>query len=294
MSFKSGFVAIVGRANVGKSTLLNHLMGQKISIVTDKAQTTRMKIQAVLNREDGQIVFVDTPGMHKPKNRLGEFMVDEIDETMPEMDVILMMIDGSVGIGPGDEYMASRLPDAGVKKILLINKLDKMTQESFEEISRQAKGLADFDKILGISALDGVTIAHLPDLIMDYLPEGPAYFPEDQWTNLDLRTLVSEIIREKALMYLDQEIPHGIAVVIDTFEEEPEIVNIQATIIVERDSHKGIVIGKGGRKLKGIGKEARKDIEQMLEKKVFLEIWVKVRENWRRSAHHVADFGYKK
>ncbi|HHT20667.1 MAG TPA: GTPase Era [Tissierellia bacterium] len=293
MSFKSGFVAIVGRANVGKSTLLNHLMGQKISIVTHKAQTTRMRIQAVLNREDGQIVFVDTPGMHKPKNRLGEFMVEEIDETMPEMDVILMMIDGSEGVGPGDEFMASRLPEQGVK-ILLINKLDKMTPESFEAVSSEAKQLADFSEVLGISALDGVTIAQLPDLIMDYLPEGPAYFPEEQWTNLDLRTITSEIIREKALMYLDQEIPHGIAVVIDTFEEEPEIVNIQATIIVERDSHKGIVIGKGGRKLKGIGQEARKDIEQLLEKKVFLELWVKVRENWRRSAHHVADFGYRK
>jgi GTP-binding protein Era len=293
MSFKSGFVAIVGRANVGKSTLLNNIMGQKISIVTDKAQTTRMRIQAVLNRDDGQIVFVDTPGMHKPKNRLGEFMVEEIDQTMPEMDVILMMIDGSVGIGPGDEFMASRLPDRGTK-ILLINKLDKMTAESFEAVKQDSQKLGEFDEILGISALDGVTIGSLPDKIMSYLPEGPAYFPEDQWTNLDLRTVVSEIIREKALMYLEQEIPHGIAIVIDTFDEEEDLTHIQATIIVERDSHKGIVIGKGGRKLKGIGQQARKDIEELLERQVYLELWVKVRENWRRSPHHVADFGYKK
>lgn len=291
--FKSGFVAIVGRANVGKSTLLNQLMGQKISIVTDKAQTTRMKIQAVLNRDDGQIVFVDTPGMHKPKNKLGQFMVGEIDDTMSEMDIILMMIDGSAGIGPGDEYMASRLPD-GVPKLLLINKLDQMTQESFDELAAQAERLGSFDDILGISALDGVTVARLPEMILEYLPEGPAYFPEDHWTNLDLRTIVSEIIREKALMYLDQEIPHGIAVVIDTFDEDDDLVHIQATIIVERDSHKGIVIGKGGRKLKGIGQQARRDIEPLLEKKVFLELWVKVRENWRRSDHYVADFGYKK
>lgn len=293
MSFRSGFVAIVGRANVGKSTLLNNIMGQKISIVTDKAQTTRMRIQAVLNQEDGQIVFVDTPGMHKPKNRLGDFMVSEIDETIAEMDVILMVIDGSVGIGPGDEYMASRLPKGGTK-LLLINKLDKMTPETFEAVMADSERLGEFTEILGISATDPATLAGLPQKIMSYLPEGPAYFPEDQWTNLNVKTLISEIIREKTLMYLDEEIPHGIAVLIDTFEELPEIVNIQATIVVERESHKGIVIGKGGRKLKGIGKHARQDIVQLLEKPVYLELWVKVKENWRRSNYQVQDFGYKK
>ena len=293
MSFRSGFVAIVGRANVGKSTMLNNIMGQKISIVTDKAQTTRMRIQAVLNQEDGQIVFVDTPGMHKPKNRLGDFMVSEIDETMAEMDVILMVIDGSVGIGPGDEFMASRLPKGGTK-LLLINKLDKMTQESFETVLADSERLGEFTEVLGISATDPNTLAGLPQKIMSYLPEGPAYFPEDQWTNLNVKTLISEIIREKTLMYLDEEIPHGIAVLIDAFEELPEIVNIQATIVVERDSHKGIVIGKGGRKLKGIGKHARQDIVDLLEKPVYLELWVKVKENWRRSNYQVQDFGYKK
>lgn len=293
MSFRSGFVAIVGRANVGKSTLLNNLMGQKISIVTEKAQTTRMRVQAVLNRDDGQIVFVDTPGMHKPKNHLGDFMVSEIDETMAEMDVILMMIDGSVGIGPGDEFMAARLPKSGTK-LLLINKLDKMTQESFDELVQESEKLGEFTEILGISATDPITLAGLPEKILSYLPEGPAYYPEDQWTNLNIKTLVSEIIREKALMYLDQEIPHGIAVLIDDFEELPDIVNIQATIVVERESHKGIVIGKGGRKLKGIGKHARHDIVDLLEKPVYLELWVKVRENWRRNSFQVEDFGYKK
>lgn len=293
MSFRSGFVAIVGRANVGKSTMLNNIMGQKISIVTDKAQTTRMRIQAVLNEEDGQIVFVDTPGMHKPKNRLGDFMVSEIDETMAEMDVILMVIDGSVGIGPGDEFMASRLPKGGTK-LLLINKLDKMTPESFEAVLADSERLGEFVEILGISATDPNTLAGLPQKIMSYLPEGPAYFPEDQWTNLNVKTLISEIIREKTLMYLDEEIPHGIAVLIDAYEELPEIVNIQATIVVERESHKGIVIGKGGRKLKGIGKHARQDIVDLLEKPVYLELWVKVKENWRRSNYQVQDFGYKK
>lgn len=293
MSYRSGFVAIVGRANVGKSTLLNSLIGQKISIVSDKAQTTRMRVQGVLTLDEGQIVFVDTPGMHKPKNKLDNYMVDVIDEAVTEMDLIMMLIDGSAGVGPGDVHMASRLPQ-GVHKFLLINKIDLMNETQFAQVMKEVEKLGSFTEVLGISAQDEKTVKGLADKIMSYLPEGPLYFPEEDWTNLNEKTLIAELIREKALMYLDQEIPHGIAVLIDSLEKEDQLLRIQATIVVERESHKGIVIGKGGRKLKGIGKQARKEIEQMYEKNVFLELWVKVKDNWRNVSHYVEDFGYRK
>lgn len=293
MSYRSGFVAIVGRANVGKSTLLNSLIGQKISIVSEKAQTTRMRVQGVLTLDKGQIVFVDTPGMHKPKNKLDDYMVDVIDDAVSEMDLILMLIDGSTGVGPGDVHMASRLPQ-GVKKFLLINKIDLMDEEQFAQVMQDVQKLGSFTEVIGISAKDENTTRGLPEKILGYLPEGPLYFPEEDWTNLNEKTLIAELIREKALMYLDQEIPHGIAVLIDSLEKEDQLLRIQATIVVERESHKGIVIGKGGRKLKGIGKQARKEIEQMYEKSVFLELWVKVKDNWRNVSHYVEDFGYRK
>lgn len=291
--FKSGFVAILGRANVGKSTLMNSLIGQKLSIVTPKAQTTRFRIQGVLNIEGGQIVFVDTPGMLKPKNKLDEYMVDVIEETMTEMDLVMMMVDASAGIGPGDEFMATRLP-AHKKKILLLNKIDLITEERLKELMEEAKGLGDFDEILAVSAMIPETVLGLIPKILDYLPEGPAYYPEDQWTNISEKLLVSELIREKALLYLDQEIPHGITVLIDEFEDDEDLLRLHATIVVERESHKGIVIGKGGRKLKGIGKHSRVELEEVFGKKVFLELFVKVKEKWRNSAHYLEDYGYRK
>mgnify|MGYP002737689757 FL=1 len=289
--FKSGFVAIVGRANVGKSTLLNSLLGQKLSIVTDKAQTTRQKILGVLNGDDYQIVFADTPGMHKPKTKLDDYMVDVIKDTMSEMDLILMMVDGAAGFGPGDAFMINALP-SGIPKILLINKIDK-TNVDVETITKEATALSDFEDVLAISAVNGLTTQGIVDKILEYLPEGPAYFGEDQWTNINERDLVSEMIREKALQFLDKEVPHGIAVVIDSFDDT-DMLRIEGTIIVEKESHKGIVIGKGGRKLKGIGQEVRRELELMYDKKVFLELWVKVKPNWRNKAGSLQDFGYKR
>lgn len=289
--FKSGFVAIVGRANVGKSTLLNSLLGQKLSIVTDKAQTTRQKILGVLNGEDYQIVFADTPGMHKPKTKLDDYMVDVIKDTMAEMDLILMMVDGSTGFGPGDEFMIKALPSS-IPKILLINKID-LKNVDVEGIKAQAENMADFSEVLAISAVEGVTTAGMVETILKYLPEGPQYYEEDQWTNINEKELVSEMIREKSLQYLDKEVPHGIAVLVDSFEDS-DMLRIEATIIVEKESHKGIVIGKGGRKLKGIGQEVRKELEFMYDKKVFLELWVKVKPNWRNKAGSLQDFGYKR
>lgn len=290
---KSGFCAVVGRANVGKSTLVNQLVGEKVSIVSDKSQTTRHAIQGIVTEEKGQIVFVDTPGMHRPKNKLDDFMLERIDDSLIDMDVILFMIDISQGVGPGDVFMAKKLPN-NVPKLLLLNKIDLIDQETLFERKKKIDQLGTFDAVMALSALIPETVKGLKDVIFDYLPEGPQYYPEDTFTDLSDEMLISEIIREKTLHYLDQEIPYGIAVVLDEFKQEDKGIYMAATIIVEKKSHKGIVIGKGGRKLKGIGKAARIELSELFSQPVYLELWVKVKSGWRKSSHYVSEYGYKK
>lgn len=290
---RSGFVAIVGRANVGKSTLLNSLMGEKISIVSEKAQTTRHRILGVLHEEEGQIVLVDTPGMHKPRNELDQYMVDVIDDSLEGVDLLLFVVDASFEPGGGDRFMAERIEHMK-PKILLLNKIDLIDAETFERRLQQYAQIGSFDEILGISAINPVTTLGLKETIFTYLPEGPPYFPEHMRTDLDEDLIISEQVREKALMYLDEEIPHGIAVVVEEKENVDGILHILCSIIVERESHKGIVIGKGGRKIKGIGKEARAELERIFQQQVYLELFVKVRKNWRSSASRIMEYGYRK
>ncbi len=295
MTYKSGFATIIGRPNVGKSTLLNYIIGEKIAIISDKPQTTRNKIQCVYTGEDFQIVFLDTPGIHKPKNKLGDYMVHTAKNTLNEVDAILWLVDESLEIGPGDEYILKELENISTPKILVINKVDKISKEQVAEIISNYKDYDIFEEIIPISAIHGSNIKELVYAIKKLLPEGPQYFPEDMITDQPERLIISEIIREKALHFLDQEVPHGIAVDIDLIRprENQDVIDINATIYCERNSHKGIIIGKGGRKLKGIGKSARNDIEKLLGSKVFLELWVKVNKNWRENERMLKTFGYK-
>lgn len=290
---KSGFCAIVGRANVGKSTLVNQLVGEKVSIVSSKSQTTRHAIQGIVTEPRGQIIFVDTPGMHRPKNKLDEFMLERIDESLVDMDMIFFMIDISEGVGPGDIFMSKKLPP-GVPKFLLLNKIDLIDEETLFINKEKIGELGNFDGVIALSAIIPQTVEGLKDLIFDYLPQGPQYYPEDSLTDLSDEMLISEIIREKALHYLDEEIPHGIAVILDEYKQEEKGLYIFATIIVEKPSHKGIVIGKGGRKLKGIGKAARLELSELFSQPVYLELWVKVKSGWRKSSHYLSEYGYKK
>ncbi|NLL23208.1 MAG: GTPase Era [Tissierellia bacterium] len=290
---RSGFVAIVGRANVGKSTLLNSLMGEKISIVSEKAQTTRHRVLGVLHEEEGQIVLVDTPGMHKPRNELDHYMVDVIDDSLEGVDLLLFVVDASFEPGGGDRFMAERIENIR-PKFLLLNKIDLLDDALFEKRLEEYKGIGTFDEIMGISAMYPPTTIGLKEKILSYLPEGPPYFPEEMKTDLDEDLVISEIVREKALMYLDEEIPHGIAVIVEEKEEINGVLHIMCTIIVERESHKGIVIGKRGRKLKGIGKEARADLEKMYSQQVHLDLFVKVRKNWRSSSSRIVEYGYRR
>lgn len=290
---KSGFCAVVGRANVGKSTLVNQLVGEKVSIVSSKSQTTRHAIRGIVNDERGQIVFVDTPGMHRPKNKLDDFMLERIDESLVDMDVILFMVDISQGIGPGDLFMAKKLPPH-VPKILLLNKIDLTDEKTLFEHKEKTGELGQFDEVVALSATIPETVIGLKDLIFRYLPEGPQYYSEDTLSDMSDEMLICEIIREKALHYLEDEIPHGIAVVLDEYNQEEKGLFMAATLIVEKPSHKGIVIGKGGRKLKGIGKAARIELGQLFKQPVYLQLWVKVKSGWRKSSHYVGEYGYKK
>ena len=294
--FKSGFVTIIGRPNVGKSTLMNKMIGEKISIMSDKPQTTRNKIQTVYTDEEAQIIFLDTPGIHKPKNHLGEFMNNEVEEACDEMDLVIMITDECSKIGPGDEFILDKVRSMNSRKILVINKIDKHSQESMVEISKQFDEYGIFDEILLISALNDVGVQGLIKKIKEYLKEGPMYFPEDYLTDRPERFVVAEIIREKALMYLQDEVPHGIAVEIEKMKERQNknLMDIRATIICEKKSHKSIVIGENGRKIKGIGKSARKDIEELLGCQVFLELWVKVSPDWRDNNNLLKSLGYDK
>lgn len=294
--YKSGFVAIIGRPNVGKSTLMNHLIGQKIAITSRKAQTTRNKIQTVYTCERGQIVFLDTPGIHKAKNKLGEYMVNVASRTFKDADVILWLVEPGTQVGPGDRHIAEQLKNCKLPVILVINKVDTVKKEEVAGFIETYRKLIDFADIVPASALRAQNLDTVIDCIFKYLPYGPQFYDEDTITDQPQRQIVAELIREKALRTLDEEIPHGIAVTIDTMKERPDgrIVNIEATIICERDSHKGIIIGKQGAMLKKIGSAARFEIERMLEQKVNLKLWVKVKKDWRDSDYLIKNFGYDK
>ena len=294
--YKSGFVAIIGRPNVGKSTLMNHLIGQKIAITSRKAQTTRNKIQTVYTCERGQIVFLDTPGIHKAKNNLGEYMVNVASRTFKDADVILWLVEPGTQVGPGDRHIAEQLKNCKLPVILVINKVDTVKKDEVAGFIETYRKLIDFADIVPASALRAQNLDTVIDCIFKYLPYGPQFYDEDTITDQPQRQIVAELIREKALRTLDEEIPHGIAVTIDTMKERPDgrIVDIEATIICERDSHKGIIIGKQGAMLKKIGSAARFEIERMLEQKVNLKLWVKVKKDWRDSDYLIKNFGYDK
>lgn len=294
--YKSGFVAIIGRPNVGKSTLMNHLIGQKIAITSKKPQTTRNKIQTVYTSEEGQIVFLDTPGIHKAKNKLGEYMVNVAERTLKDVDVVLWLVEPSTFIGTGERHIAEQLERANLPVILVINKVDTVKKDAVLTFIDTYRKLYAFDEIVPASALRGENTESIISCIMKYLPYGPQFYDEDTVTDQPLRQIVAEVIREKSLHALDEEIPHGIAVAIDSMKERKngKMVDIDATIICERESHKGIIIGKQGSMLKKIGTNARYEIEMMLEQKVNLKLWVKVKKDWRDSDFLMKNFGYDK
>ncbi|MCK8058110.1 MULTISPECIES: GTPase Era [unclassified Fusibacter] len=294
MAFKSGFVSIIGRPNVGKSTLLNCIVGEKIAIMTNKPQTTRNTIRAIYHEEEAQVVFMDTPGIHKPKHKLGEYMVNAAKTTFNEVDLVLFMVDDSAKIGPGDQYILDMLQEVKTPVFVVINKLDLLMPEDFEVIYNQYMALPQVTEVYGISALHKSNVDGLMKAVVNTLNEGPMFFPNDMVTDQPERAIVSEIIREKLLLYLEDEIPHGVAVSIESFKERKgkPLVDIQATIICEKKSHKGIIIGKQGRKLKGIGKSSREDIEKLLGTKVYLELWVKIKEGWRNDSSQLKNYGY--
>ncbi len=289
---KSGFVTLIGRPNVGKSTLMNSLIGQKIAITSHKPQTTRNRIQTVYTSEEGQIVFVDTPGIHKAKNKLGDYMVNIAERTLKEVDVILWLVEPTNYIGAGEQHIMEQLRKANIPVILVINKIDTVKKEDLFGFIDTYRKEMDFDEIVPVSALKKDNTDELIKCIMKYLPYGPAFYDEDTITDQPQRQIVAEMIREKALRSLEEEIPHGIAVTIEKMKWRGDIVDIEATIICERDSHKGIIIGKQGAMLKKIGSNARRDIENMLESNVNLQLWVKVKKDWRDSDFLLKNFGY--
>ncbi|MEY8516328.1 GTPase Era [Lachnospiraceae bacterium 29-84] len=295
---KSGFVTIIGRPNVGKSTLMNHLIGQKIAITSKKPQTTRNRIQTVYTDEQrGQVVFVDTPGIHKAKNKLGEYMVNVAERTLNEVDAVLWLVEPTTFIGAGERHILEKLGNVKTPVILVVNKTDTVKREEvFEAIDTYRKEY-DFAEVVPLSALRGKNTDVLMDLIFQYLPYGPMFYEEDTVTDQPQRQIVAEVIREKALHALNEEVPHGIAVTIEKMKErrgkKQKITDIEATIVCERDSHKGIIIGKGGGMLKKIGSNARFEIERMLECQVNLKLWVKVKKDWRDSDFLLKNFGYQ-
>ena len=281
--YKSGFVTLIGRPNVGKSTLMNHLIGQKIAITSNKPQTTRNRIQTVLTMEEGQIVFVDTPGIHKAKNKLGEYMVNVAEKTLNEVDVVLWLVEPTTFIGAGEQHIAKQLQKVKTPVVLVINKIDSVKKEEVFPAIDAYKDIYDFAEIVPVSARNGNNTDELLRVVMRYLPYGPQFYDEDTVTDQPERQIVAELIREKALHCLQDEIPHGIAVAIDRMKANRSVMHIDATIICERDSHKGIIIGKQGNMLKKIGSTARFEIEKMLEMQVNLKLWVKVKKDWRDS-----------
>jgi len=286
--FKSGFVTLIGRPNVGKSTLMNYLIGQKIAITSNKPQTTRNRIQTVLTTDEGQIVFVDTPG-----NKLGEYMVNVAEKTLNEVDVVLWLVEPTTFIGAGEQHIAKQLQRVKTPVILVINKVDSVKREEILPAIAAYKDIYDFADIVPVSARSGDNTDELLRVIMKYLPYGPQFYDEDTVTDQPERQIVAELIREKALHSLQDEIPHGIAVAIDRMKMQNKVMHIDATIICERDSHKGIIIGKQGSMLKKIGSTARYEIERMLDCKVNLKLWVKVKKDWRDSEFLMKNFGYR-
>ena len=291
--FKSGFVTLIGRPNVGKSTLMNYLIGQKIAITSNKPQTTRNRIQTVLTTFEGQIVFFDTPGIHKAKNKLGEYMVNVAEKTLNEVDVVLWLVEPTTFIGAGEQHIAKQLQRVKTPVILVINKVDSVKREEILPAIAAYKDIYDFADIVPVSARSGDNTDELLRVIMKYLPYGPQFYDEDTVTDQPERQIVAELIREKALHSLQDEIPHGIAVAIDRMKMQNKVMHIDATIICERDSHKGIIIGKQGSMLKKIGSTARYEIERMLDCKVNLKLWVKVKKDWRDSEFLMKNFGYR-
>ncbi len=296
MPFKSGFITIIGRPNVGKSTLLNLLTGEKIAIMSDKPQTTRNTIKTVITKEDYQVVFIDTPGMHKPKNKLGEYMMKVAEKTLNEVDGILYLVEAmDIKPGPGDMYIIEQLKSLNTPVFLIINKIDLVEKDSILEVISNYKSLMDFKSIIPVSAIRSETVDIVMNELKNTLPEGPKYFPDDMLTDQPEKLIVAELIREKILNLLSDEVPHGIGVEVIVFKERENknIIDIQANIYCEKDSHKGIVIGKNGNMLKNIGSKARTDIERLLGSKVFLELWVKVKSDWRNSDFMLGSLGYK-
>jgi GTPase len=292
--YKSGFISIIGRPNVGKSTFLNRVIGQKIAIMSDKPQTTRNKIQGVLSLNDAQMIFIDTPGIHKPKHKLGDFMMKVAQNTLKEVDLVLFMVNAEEGFGRGEEFILEKFQSVNTPIFLVINKIDQIHPDDLLPIIQSYKEKYAFKEIVPISALEGNNVDRLLDQIKSFLPEGPQYYPADQVTDHPERFIITELIREKALHLTREEIPHSLAVVLDKMErkEGKDIIHVMATVIVERDSQKGIIIGKQGSMLKEIGKRARVDIENLLGSKVFLELWVKVQKDWRNKMSQLRDYGF--
>lgn len=290
---KSGFVSIIGRPNVGKSTFVNRVIGHKIAIMSDKAQTTRNKIQGVMTRDDAQIIFIDTPGIHKPKHKLGDYMMRVAKNTLSEIDAIMFMVNVNEDIGRGDEYIMEMLKNVKTPIFLVLNKIDLVHPDTLMPKIEQYQSYMDFTDIIPISALEGLNVDHFIDVLKSFLPEGPKYYPDNQISDHPEQFVVSEIIREKILHLTSEEIPHAIGVNVDRMiKEDEDKVRIEATIYVERDSQKGIVIGKGGKKLKEVGKRARRDIEMLLGSKVYLVLWVKVQRDWRNKVNFIRQIGY--
>ena len=292
---KTGFVALIGRPNVGKSTLMNRLIGQKIAITSNKPQTTRNRIQTVYTEERGQIIFLDTPGIHKAKNKLGEYMVNAAKQTMNDVDVVLWLVEPTTYIGAGEQQIAMNLKNCKKPVILVINKIDTVKKEEILKFIDAYRNIVNFDEIVPVSALKGQNTDDLVDAIFKYLPYGPMYYDEDTVTDQPMKQIAAELIREKALRCLSDEIPHGIAVTIERMRERLDgsnIIDIDATIICERDSHKGIIIGKGGEMLKKIGSAARFEIERMMDMQVNLKLWVKVKKEWRDNDLLMKNYGY--
>jgi len=298
--YKSGFVTLIGRPNVGKSTLMNKLIGQKIAITSDKPQTTRNRIQTVYTDDRGQIIFLDTPGIHKAKNKLGEYMVSVAERTMSEVDLVLWLVEPSTFIGAGERHIAEQLNRTKTPIILVINKIDTVKKDVILTFIAAYKDIVNFSEIIPVSALKGENTDILMKEIYKYMPEGPMYYDEDTVTDQPERQIVAELVREKALRLLDDEIPHGVAVSIERMKERPAggsnggMIDIDATIVCERDTHKGIIIGKGGSKLKQIGTQARREIENLLDCKVNLQLWVKVKKDWRDSDFLMKNFGFNR
>lgn len=293
VAYKSGFVSLVGRPNVGKSTLLNRLVGQKVAIMSDKAQTTRNKIQGIYTTDKEQIIFIDTPGIHKPKHRLGDFMMKTALSTFNEVDVILFLVNVTEKRGPGDNFVIDKLKSVESPVFLILNKIDQVHPDELLPIIEDYNKELDFAEIVPISALDGNNVDHLVDTIRKYIPEGPQFYPEDQVTDHPEYFIVSELIREKVLERTREEIPHSIAVLVESMKRnEDDKVEVRAVINVERKSQKGIIIGKQGKMIKDIGINARRDIEKLLGDKIYLELFVKVQSDWRDKQTNLKDFGY--